>query len=159
LSGKSVAEVVMGLAEPIADMMGLTVVDVDYREARGKGLLRVYVDRRGRGGTAAGGVTMEECEEFSRHLSDELDARDPIAGSYLLEVSSPGLDRELTKERDFAVFSGRKVFLRTRRQEEFRGFLLGLEEGQVVLDRPEGLLRLPREEIALARLDEVEGGK
>lgn len=157
MSSESVAEVVMELAEPIADMMGLTVVDVDYREARGKGLLRVYVDRRGRGGTAAGGVTMEECEEFSRHLSDELDARDPIAGSYLLEVSSPGLDRELTKERDFLIFSGRKVFLRTRRQEEFRGFLLGLEEGRVVLDRPEGIICLPLEEVALARLDEVEG--
>lgn len=87
------------LAEPIADENGFYVYDIEYVKEGGIWFLRVYVDKDG-------GISMDECEDFSRALSDALDAADPISGNYYLEVSSPGIERRLKTEAHFKRYIG-----------------------------------------------------
>src|SRR5512136_2488935 len=94
------------LAAPVTDALGLELVEVEYRQEGGRMVLRIYVDR-------VGGVTLDDCAKVSRELDDILDAEDFIRGKYTLEVSSPGLNRQLKKASDFERFVGRLVKIRT----------------------------------------------
>jgi len=85
---------------------GLELVQVQYRREDHGWVLRILVDR-------PGGVSVDECGEFSREVSDLLDVEDLIDNSYNLEVSSPGLDRPLIKPEDFERFAGREITLKT----------------------------------------------
>ncbi len=87
------------IAQPLADEMGLELVDVEYKA--GGDFLRVFIERPGKG------VAMDDCSSLSRRLSAELDNNDPIVHSYNLEVSSPGLDRPLKKEEDYLRYAGK----------------------------------------------------
>jgi ribosome maturation factor RimP len=116
------------LAEPLAESRGLEIVQVQYRRETGGFVLRLFLDR-------PGGVTIDDCSDFSREFSDVLDVEDPVPGRYSLEVSSPGLDRPLCRERDFARFAGRSITLTASEPVEgrrrFKGTLLGVEDGSV----------------------------
>ncbi|HET7101775.1 MAG TPA: ribosome maturation factor RimP, partial [Terriglobia bacterium] len=94
-------------------------------------LLRVYIDK-------PGGVTHADCALVSEQMSAILDVEDPFPGSYLLEVSSPGLDRKLVKPREYLYFAGRRarIVLREPLEERkvFEGRLAGFDEGRVRLD-------------------------
>ena len=90
------------LLEPILDEFGFELWDVDYVREGKEYYLRVYIDKEG-------GITIDDCVEVSRRLSDELDAKDFIEDAYTLEVSSPGLGRRLVKEREFARSVGRDI--------------------------------------------------
>ncbi len=90
------------LLEPILDEFGFELWDVDYVREGKEYYLRVYIDKEG-------GITIDDCVDVSRRLSDELDAKDFIDDAYTLEVSSPGLGRKLVKEREFAKSIGRDV--------------------------------------------------
>src|SRR6266852_8805006 len=83
-----------GVVQPVLRDHGLTLVDLEWRPRRPRGVLRLYVDK-------PGGVGIGDCERLSRELGDVLDAAAVIDGGYDLEVSSPGLDRQLRKEREF----------------------------------------------------------
>ena len=87
------------LAEPIAAESGFYIYDIEYIKEGGLWFLRVYIDKDG-------GITMDECEAFSRTLSDTLDEADPISGNYYLEVSSPGIERRLKTEAHFRRYIG-----------------------------------------------------
>src|SRR5436309_14959052 len=87
---------------PVVDAHGLELVDLEWRGLRSRGVLRVYVDK-------AGGVGIGECERLSRELGDVLDAAAVIEGGYDLEVSSPGLDRPLKKEREYRWAVGKQI--------------------------------------------------
>src|SRR4029434_10552639 len=87
---------------PVVADHGLQLVDVEWRELRPRGLLRLYVDK-------LGGVGIGDCERLSREIGDVLDAAAVIEGGYDLEVSSPGLDRQLRKEREYRWAIGRQV--------------------------------------------------
>lgn len=87
------------LAEPIAAESGFYIYDIEYIKEGGLWFLRVYIDKDG-------GITMDECETFSRTLSDTLDEADPISGNYYLEVSSPGIERRLKTEAHFRRYIG-----------------------------------------------------
>ncbi|MDR1572335.1 MAG: ribosome maturation factor RimP [Clostridiales Family XIII bacterium] len=123
--------------------------------------LRICIDRLGEaeGSPCDGsGIGTDDCEKVSRFLSDRLDGLDPIERSYFLEVSSPGLDRELSRDRDFARYSGRRVVLSLYSPHEgsktLRGTLAGIENGEVSLEDASGaVLRLPRGQIAKAAID------
>jgi len=101
-------------------------------------------------------MTVDHCTEISHGLSALLDAEDPIAGAYTLEVSSPGIDRPLTRLRDFERFVGFEARIETRDviagRRRFKGKLLGLAAGVVSIDLEEETVRLPFEAIAKARL-------
>jgi ribosome maturation factor RimP len=114
------------IAEPIALELGLELVDVEYRrEGRGS-VLRLLIDRAG--GGEKRGVTLDELTAVSRQVSDVLDVRDDaVPGAYTLEVSSPGINRPLTRPIHFPPFVGKRVHVETRRRvgarHSFRGTL------------------------------------
>lgn len=128
-------EMVESLAEPIALSMGLEVVAVEYVPGYGGRVLRIYIDK-------PSGVTIDDCTDFSREFSTVLDVEDPIPDRYTLEVSSPGLDRILKKEKDFKKFAGRQAKIRTREplegRKNFKGEIIGVDEGSVVIKDEEG---------------------
>jgi len=138
------------LAEPILTDLGLELVDVEFRREAQGWVLRLYLDR-------AGGMTLHDCQRVSEELGDHLDVEDVIDHPYHLEVSSPGLDRPLTRDADFLTFAGKAARITTREalagQKNFRGRLAGLEEGAVLLDLPDGRrVAIPCGLIARARL-------
>jgi ribosome maturation factor RimP len=146
-----IVERVRALAEPILTDRGLELVAVEFqRETRGW-ILRLYMDR-------PGGVTLDDCQRVSEELGDHLDVADVIAYAYHLEVSSPGLDRPLTRDADFIGFAGKVARIVTREpiegQRNFRGRLGGLVDQAVLLTLADGRqVRIPRGLITKARLE------
>jgi len=124
-------EMIRAMAERVARSEGLYLVDVELKGGRSNPLLRVYIDK-------AEGVSHADCQLVSEQLSAMLDVEDPFPGSYMLEVSSPGLDRELRKPRDFEHFAGRLARLVLREpvngQSVVEGRLAGWDAGRVLID-------------------------
>jgi ribosome maturation factor RimP len=143
-------EKITEMAQRVAVSEGLTLVDVQLKGGRGSQLLRVYIDK-------PQGISHADCQLVSEQLSAMLDVEDPFPGSYTLEVSSPGLDRELVKASDFAHFTGRKARVVVREpvdnQKVLEGRLAGFEAGRVRLDLGDaGLKELELSNIQRARL-------
>jgi ribosome maturation factor RimP len=139
-------EKVRHIAERVAGSSGLEVADVEVAGAGKHRTLRVFIDRpfKDRLGAAPAadgpdGVTHEDCAKFSREFGTIVDVEDAFpGGSYVLEVSSPGLDRKLTKAADFERFRGQRVKLMTREpvdnNRHFEGKLESFENGKLLLD-------------------------
>jgi len=106
------------LIEPAIDSMGVELDDMELGRMKGKILLRVYIEKQG-------GVSIGDCERVSREIATVLDVEDPFPGAYVLEVSSPGLDRPLRKPRDFIRFSGKKVRVVTNEPVDKQTFFVG----------------------------------
>ncbi len=132
------------LLQPLLDERGLTLVDLELKGVGNRRILRVYIDKEG-------GVTLRDCEDLSREFSVLLDIEDPIEGSYILEVSSPGADRVLKKERELQWAVGKAVRVTTA-QGTVIGILQQVDPSVVTLETPDGPLRLPRAEIQVIRL-------
>lgn len=114
------------LAEPVVEREGLDLVAVELIGGQPR-IARVSVDR-------VGGVDVADCARVSRRLSEVLDAADPVAGAYNLEVSSPGIDRPVQREADFVRFAGCTVRVKTFGMDGRRrvtGVILGAEDGVV----------------------------
>src|SRR5689334_2988714 len=126
------------MAERVAGSEGLTLLDVELKGGRSNPLLRIYVDKRD-------GVSHADCQLVSEQMSAMLDVEDPIPGRYTLEVSSPGLNRKLTKPAEFDYFTGRRARLVLRDpvddQKVLEGRLAGCAAGKVTLDMGEGGLK------------------
>ena len=125
-------EQVRAIADRVAGSRGLEVVDVELRGGGKARMLRVFIDK-------PAGVTHEDCAEFSRELGTILDVEDVVPGnSYVLEVSSPGLDRKLFRPVDFERFTGSRIKLTTRDplhgNRHFEGKLERFENGTLTLD-------------------------
>jgi ribosome maturation factor RimP len=138
-------ETIRAMAERVATSEGLHLVDVELKGSNANQLLRVYIDK-------AAGVSHADCALVSEQLSAMLDVEDLFPGRYVLEVSSPGLDRKLTKASDFTYFVGRRarVVLKEAMGEQkvLEGRLAGFENGRVRLDLEE----TGRQEIDLANI-------
>ena len=136
------------LLEPAVSALGFELVGVEFVSGR-RGLLRLYID-------SEDGVTIDDCQAVSHQVSGLLDVEDPIQGQYSLEVSSPGLDRPLFRAADFERFAGHEVRLRLvaplEGRRKFRGVLVGLRDGRVVVQVEEQELVVALEEIDAARL-------
>ena len=129
------------IAERVAGSSGLEVVEVEVCGAGKHRTLRVFIDRPGAAPAAnrPDGVTHEDCSKFSREFGTIVDVEDVVpGGSYVLEVSSPGLDRKLTKAADFERFRGHRVKLTMREpvnnNRHFEGKLESFENGKLLLD-------------------------
>ena len=137
------------LAESIAGEMGLYIVDVSYKKEGATYSLCYYVDK-------AGGVGIDDCEAFSRAVETVLDEKDPIEENYTLEVSSPGVDRKLTKEREFIYYKGRevdvKLFKETDGRKEFSGTLEKFEDKVATIDCQGEKVLVPQKDAAYIRL-------
>lgn len=120
------------LLDPILRSMGLSLWDMEFKKEGPHWLLRIYIDRD------QGGVSLDDCEAVSRDLGTTLDVEDIIPHAYTLEVSSPGLDRSLTKPEHFVKCSGSMVKIRTFQavegQKAFRGKLLGIRDDIVTVE-------------------------
>ncbi len=132
------------IAERVADSSGLEVVDIEFLGSGKHRMLRVYIDRPGAVPSAnhPDGVTHEECSAFSREFGTIIDVEDAVpGGTYVLEVSSPGLDRKLKTTADFERFRGHRVKLTTREpvndNRHFEGKLERFESGKLLLDLSE----------------------
>ncbi|MEM1105697.1 MAG: ribosome maturation factor RimP [Pseudomonadota bacterium] len=128
---------VLSLAEPVAAALGLEIVRVRVTGGR-RPSLQIMVDRAG--GALA---DVEDCTDLSRALSPALDVDDPVTGAYTLEVSTPGIDRPLTRPGDFAAWAGHdakvELSVPVDGQRRFRGAILAEDEAGVHLDLGEGL--------------------
>ena len=137
------------LLTPIVEGYGFELVDVEYVKEAGNWYLRGYIDK-------PGGITVNDCEAVSRVFSDKLDENDFIEDSYIMEISSPGLDRPLKKEKDFARSMGKLVEIRTYRpidkQKEFCGVLTAYDSNSVTIEEDGGSRTFEKKEIALIRL-------
>src|SRR5438094_1751488 len=126
------------LADRVAGSYGLDIFDVQFRRESGGMVVRVQIDRPGPAGTADESVSIEDCARVSRDLSAILDVEDVVPSAYVLEVSSPGLNRPLRHADDYRRFAGRRAKLVMRQavdgQTFFRGTLNGVDEGAVVID-------------------------
>ena len=134
-------ERVREIAERVAASSGLEVVDVEFLGGGSARMLRVFLDKPAAGSEqcATHGVTHEDCANFSREFGTILDVEDVVpGGSYTLEVSSPGLDRKLTKAADFVRFVGSRIKLMTRQpvnnNRHFEGRLENFENDRLTLD-------------------------
>lgn len=103
-----------------------------------------------------GGIEVDECAAISRAVSAVLDVEDPISGEYVLEVSSPGIDRPLTRLKDFETWAGYEAKLETVElidgRRRFKGILQGVEDGEVLIEIPEGTIGLEFDMISDAKL-------
>ncbi len=142
-------ERLIALLEPAVAALGFEIADLDVHLGR-RGVLRVYIDRQ------AGGVTLADCEGVSQQLGAFLDVEDPLPGSYVLEVSSPGFDRRLRKLEHFERFAGERARVELREPLDGRrrltGKLVGVEGEQIVLDVDGEVMRLSLSDITVARL-------
>ena len=134
-------ERVREIAARVADSSGLGVVDVEFLGGGKHRMLRVFIDKPGAVPTPdhPAGVTHEDCVNFTREFGTILDVEDAVpGGSYVLEVSSPGLDRKLSRPADFERFCGNRVKLTTRQpvnnNQHFEGRLNKFENGRLTLD-------------------------
>ena len=137
------------LLAPIAEQNGVEIYDVEYVKEGSDWYLRAYIDK-------PEGVTINDCENVSRALSDALDAEDYITDAYILEVSSPGLGRTLKKDRHLEKSLGAQVEIKTYKpvdkQKEFSGILKAYDKETVTIEE-EGQERVfQRSETALIRL-------
>ena len=125
-------ERVREIAERVASTSGLEVVDIEFHGGGKSRMLRVFLDK-------PAGVTHEDCAQFSREFGTILDVEDVVpGGTYVLEVSSPGLDRKLTRASDYERFTGSRVKLTTREplngNRHFEGRLESFRDGRLTLD-------------------------
>jgi len=139
------------LIQDVVEGQGYEFVDADLRGAGKNSTLRIFIDR-------PDGISHRDCELVSEQVGTVLDVEDLIPFSYTLEVSSPGLDRKLVKESDYTRFGGKLARIQTRiplrQQKVFRGRLLGLQDGKVQLELPNGdPLEIPLDVIDEARLE------
>lgn len=148
------AEQIRQLAEPLLTSEGMELILAECLKMKGQWLVRIYMDREG-------GVTVEDCANISNQLGDLLDVHDVPAGPYTLEVSSPGLDRPLDRDRDFLKYRGSRIRLRLTEKiegrREFRCELVGFEDGddgKVLVVNAEGkTFRIPRKIVFKANLE------
>jgi ribosome maturation factor RimP len=134
LKAKTVEDrALLELIEPVAESIGLAIVRVRLMGGTLRRRLQVMAER-----PSDHDIAVEECARLSRAISEVLDAADPISGEYLLEVSSPGIDRPLTRLEDFDTFEGFEARLETDRMVEgrkrFKGLVAGVEGDNVCID-------------------------
>jgi len=151
MGASSIQERVQAIAEQVAIDHGLELVHAEVAGPENKPLVRIFIDK-------PEGVTHEDCSEVSLHIGTILDVEDFIHSSYILEVSSPGLERGLYRRADYERFAGSFAKVKTRKpiagQHNFRGRLLGLDGEDVLIeDRTSGRVRVPLDSIAKANLE------
>ncbi len=138
------------LIQPIVDAKGYELVDVEYVKEGSNWYLRAYVDK-------PGGITINDLESVSRELSDKLDEEDFIQDAYILEVSSPGLDRPLKKDKDFDRSIGEEVEIHLYRavdgNKQYVGLLKSYNKETITIENQDGNeINFDRVNISLIRL-------
>jgi ribosome maturation factor RimP len=137
------------LVEPILRDMDFELVDVEFLHSQGRWILRLTIDREG-------GVTIEDCARVSRELGDLIEVKGLIRQRYFFEVSSPGLDRPLKKEKDLLGAVGKKVKVRMKEpiqgRRNYSGYLSDFVDGTLYMKMEQGEVPLPWSQVEKANL-------
>lgn len=164
MAKKKITEIVEEITAEFLAENGLELYNSEFVKEGKDWFLRLYIDRLTGEDTAEAEeeneqyVSTDDCERVSRYLSDELDRLDPIEQNYYLEVSSPGLDRELIKEKDFVRFCGHMVdislYKAVNGSKTFQGVLKGLtKDNKIIITDENGReMEFPKEQVAKTRL-------
>lgn len=143
---------IIDLATPVAEALGLEVVGAVFQTNQKPPVLRVDIRNRKQD------TGLEDCERMSRALEATLDSTEIIPLAYILEISSPGISRDLTSDREFIAFKGFAVIVTTKEPavgiQEWRGQLLRRDETAVYLNQKGKSIRLDRQLITRVQLDE-----
>ena len=146
----SVTESIEELVTPIINENRLELVDVEYKKEGKNWFLRIFIDKEG-------GVMVDDCTRVSRQIEDLIDVEEVVPSSYVLEVSSPGLDRPLKKEKDFLRFKGKRAHVTTytpiHQQKNFKGTIHDFQKDVLFLDIDNQRVEIPRNQIAKAKLE------
>lgn len=150
--GGNTVAAVWEIAAPVAEELGLSIWDIRFQKEGVSWYLRIYIDKEG-------GVGIADCENFSRAIDGPLDDADPIEQSYYLEVSSPGVERQLTREEHFKKYIGSKVIVHLIRprdgEREFRGVLDSYDGGMISVIRDDGSgICFEKKEVSWVKLDD-----
>ena len=142
---KNIAGTVADLVAPVADEMGIILWDVEYVKEGSKKILRITIDSNE-------GIDINTCEKFHRTIDPMLDEADPIDESYYLEVTSPGIEREIKTDAHIEMCLGEKVEVKLyapkNNSKIYAGKLLGLNEGRVVIEFNGENIEFEKNEIA-----------
>ena len=137
------------LIEPILDEMDFELVDTEYVSERGRWVLRLYVDQEE-------GITLDDCARVSRDIGDLIDVEEIFQHAYVLEVSSPGLNRPLKKEKDFLSVVDKKVKIKmvvpVHGRRNFTGYLRAFRDGKLFLELNNSQVSLSRQDVEKANL-------
>lgn len=154
--GKNTVSIVEEIARPIAEGLGLDIWDIRYLKEGSQWFLRIFIDKDG-------GVDINDCERMSRALDEPLDKADPIDGEYILEVSSPGIERELIRPEHFDAFLGADIMVKMIRPidgigKEFKGVLTSYEDGEVTVTDHSGenTVTINKKDAAYIKLDDFD---
>jgi ribosome maturation factor RimP len=142
------------LAEPVAQQLGLDIWDIRFVKEGTDWYLRFFIDKDG-------GVSIDDCVDFTHAVTKPLDEADPISQHYTLEVSSPGIERELVTEEHFKKFIGDKVMVRLIRPvdnvRDFAGVLKSYEAGEITVELEDGSpLVFSKKEASYVKLDDFD---
>ena len=147
-----ITDKVSAIAKPIVEEEGCSLWDVEYVREAGSWYLRIYIDK-------VGGVDIDDCERISRRLDPVLDEADPIPDSYVFEVGSAGIERELKRPGDFEAFLGSDVEVRLYQpvngQKSFVGTLVGYDNGTTTIEIGGKTLSFNKTQTAQVRLHET----
>lgn len=145
-----VTQIVEELLTPILQEMDLELVDIEYKKEGSNWFLRIFIDNE------TGNIDIDDCGRVSERISQRLDEVDPIPTAYFLEVSSPGAERPLRKERDFCKAVGRHVHITTKVPVNgdtiFQGELISFENGQLTVKEDKKTHVIALEQIDTARM-------
>jgi ribosome maturation factor RimP len=152
---KNTVALVWDIAKPIADSLGLILWDVRFQKEGANWYLRIFIDKEG-------GIEIDDCVNMSHAIDGPLDEFDPIEQSYNLQVSSPGIERDLVRDEHFTGYVGEKIMLKLPRAvdgiKEFHGILEKYEDGELTLSYGEGkTLTVNRKETSWVRADDFPG--
>lgn len=152
--GGSTVAAVRSIAEPIAERLGMRIWDIRFVKEGASWYLRIFIDKDG-------GVAIDDCVDFSHAIDGPLDEADPIEQSYYLEVCSPGVERELTRDSHFESQIGEKIKLRLIRpiedKRDYNGILESYEDGMVTIRLEDGSgFSINKKEASYIKLDDFD---
>ncbi len=128
--GKNTVSVVWEMAEPLAQELGLSIWDVRFLKEGADWYLRIFIDKEG-------GVSIDDCVDMTHAINKPLDESDPIEQAYFLEVSSPGVERDLVRDEHFSAYVGEKIKVKMIRpvegKREFSGILEDYNDGNITI--------------------------
>lgn len=152
MAGKNTVQRVEEIVKPFAEALSLDLWDITFTKEGTDWYLRIYIDKDG-------GVSIEDCVALTHAVTKPLDEEDPISQSYMLEISSPGVERELKKDRHFEKYVGSPVMVRTIRPvdhvRDFSGVLEKYENGEITVRlRDEKEMVFSKKETSFVKLDD-----
>lgn len=150
--GGNTVAAVRAIVEPYAKQLGLDIWDIRFVKEGASWYLRIFIDKDG-------GVSIDDCVNLSHAINKPLDEADPIEQAYCLEVSSPGVERELTRDEHFEKYIGEKIMVKTIRpvdgKRDFKGILEAYDGGNIAFRAEDGSgLVFNKKEVSFVKLDD-----